>query len=297
MTTFSPDILQNPTTLARFLSGKEEAAAVVQAGHSTLAGRWVVTEPSCWQEMYLSLSSLVLMIASYALQTLCMTDLSKRAWVLSRHQSAQMRVLETQKIFQNNVISRSINTHQIDTADFYLQHPLSTNLPRTEAARIPFFYSWGICHGMCHWFIHLFFKTYGHFPNAEQHLCALSTQFEQGAPRQAAFLQAPEVFSSIADLLKLDVQKDYKLIDPRVSTHEQIIRGIQSCEPGVYGIYAGNHQVAYIKYADKQFLFDPNRGVIKVDSPDLFLKAMESYLKVQDHGLDILIDRYLPRHL
>lgn len=297
---FRPEILQSPALLADFLNGNEESAAIIRAAQnpsaSQLADRWDTACLSEVKETYHLLYAFVLTVLSYALHNLCMPDLSKRLWVLSRHEQSNGTIIKTEKFFQEHFLARSINYYRNDTADFYLQSPLLLNLSSQSATLLEFFHDKGLCRGMSLWFVYLYFKTQNHFSNPQEHLRALGTQFEQGASRQAAFLHSMKTPSSNYDLLNLNTQIDYLKINPRGKTHEQIIGEMQHCIPGVYGVYTGTHQLVYIKHQDgRQFLFDPNKGIFEVDSLALFKKAMERYFNTHDNAPKILIDRYTPR--
>lgn len=297
---FNPLLLQNSAFLARFLEGSEEAAAIVCAGSNAsgrLAGRWEVSYLSNFKEVYFQLTALVLYATSYLSYGLCMTDLSKRLRVWAQHEQSNARVIAAVRVFQNNLLGFSINTYRKNISDFYLQPPLQIALPGlTEASRFNFFSENGVCRGMSHWFVYLFFKTLNQFSNPEQHLCALSTQFEHGASKQAAFLhslnQSRDMMLMMYGLLNLNVQEDYLSADPQ--NLEQLRQELQLCPPGVYGIYIGNHQLAYIKYqsSHQQFLFDPNYGIFKIDSSPLFIKGLERYFGNHDLADPIFVDRY-----
>jgi hypothetical protein len=209
---------------------------------------------------------------------------------------ADATAIKAQKVFQTNLLSRSINTHRQNTSDYYLHSPLRTSFAtHTNSTSLDFFHQEGVCRGMCHWFIFLYFKTQGRFANPEQHIRAVGQQFEQGAARQPAFLQSLAL-APLYDLLKLNVHQDNSKISTAGKTPEQILREFQCRAPGVYGIYTSSHQVVYIKIDDnQQYLFDPNVGCIKITSTQLFKNAMERYFESHNNARDILIDRYSTR--
>ncbi len=242
-TTFHPEILLSATERARFFEGREEAISIGNyRADPQRAGRWDVTCLSELTELYHLTNAFFLMMTSYLLHGLCMTDLSKRLWVLSRHEHSEGTVIKTQRVFQENFLVRSINTYRKDIADFYLQSPIHFFLPgQTETCSADFFRSNGLCRGMCHWFVYLYFKTIGQFTTAEEHVRAVGAQFEQGASRQAAFLQGLNPLPALYELLRFHIQADYLNTTLQGKTHAELIRQIQSFEPGVYGIYVGNH--------------------------------------------------------
>lgn len=298
-TDFHPIILVSPVTLPRFLEGTEEVAAIIKAGQNPssprlLSDHWNVVCLNEVKEVFHLCYSLVLKSLSLLFDGLCMSDLSKRTWVMSCHELTEGTLFKTQQVFQDKFLARSINTYRKDIADFYLQEPLQYSLPgQSRVFNLKFFNSKGVCKGMCHWFVSLYFKTQNLFIDTQEHLRALGTQFEQGASRQAAFLQPTIPSDFLYNLLHMNCHLDFLKIDPRDKTHEQIIQEIQSCPPGVYGIYAANHQFVYIKSDNgQQFLFDPNKGVLKVDSLFLFKYAISRYLVRHDSSQNIIIDQY-----
>jgi hypothetical protein len=307
--TFRPEILNSPPSLMRFLSGEDEVRAIQSiltnnqnsAVSALYADRWDVAYLPDFKEIYHYLYASLLTLISCALSTMCMRDFSNRVWVLSKHEYSEAEILKTQRVFQGHFLASSINTHRLDTADFYLQSPIQVTLPGQNTTRqMEFFQDKGICRGMCYWFAFLFFKTLDRATDPQEYIRAIGKQFEQGAPMQAAFLQAissshspldPAFNSAFYGLLNLHAQQDYLRIDPRSQTPEQIVEQLQNCGPGVYGLYIGMHQMLYIKWlgTQHQFLFDPSRGVFKVDSPALFKEAIGRHLQ---NANVMLIDRY-----
>ncbi len=298
-TTFLPDFLQSQTSLNRFLSGDVEASAILRAAPSPTT----TTQGRTWSNSFIDfdeLSSLAsgyfLTIASYFLYAICMTSLSKKVWVQSRHALSDASAIKTSQIFQEKLLSKSVNTHRVDTADYFLRSPAQTTLKTYPTpGTLNFFHQDGVCRGMCHWFVHLYFKTRGHLPDADQHLKAIGQQFEQGSSRQSAFLHALD-FPAIYDLLPLNVRTDYSQISATSKSEDLMTAELQLRPPGVYGIYTSTHQLVYIKVNEsQQYLFDPNTGVVKVDSSLLFKKAMERYFETHDHTKKIYVDIYTPR--
>ena len=215
---------------------------------------------------------------------------------MSRHAMANATTIKVHKIFQENLLSRSINTHREDTSDYYLQHPLRIPfITHPTPTSLNFFHKEGLCRGMCHWFIFLYFKTQAHFTDPDQHVHAVGQQFEKGAARQPAFLHSLTL-PSVYDLLRLDVHQDNSRMSVVGKTIEQILHEFQCRIPGVYGIYTSSHQVVYIKVDDAhQYLFDPKTGCIKISSLELFKNAMKHYLESHDNTKDLSIDKYSSR--
>ncbi len=300
-TSFNPTVLLSADSAQTFLNGEKAVQEIRQfttaTTTSTAHGR---TWNSSWidlNEIYYHFSSFVLTLASYLLSAACLTSLSRKTWVMSRHAMDNALVIKTNKVFQENLLSRSINTHRLDSSDYYLKPRMRIPFDTIPDTGLDFFHEDGMCRGMCFWFVFLYFKTQGQFPDIEQHLRAVGQQFAQGASREAAFLQSldPEK-PPLYDLLRLNTHYNYSKIGTTGKTIEQIFREFYVRPPGVYGIYTSTHNVIYIKIDEnRQYLFEPNKGCIKIASNELFKKAMERYFESHDSSKEIVIDKYTPR--
>jgi hypothetical protein len=294
--TFDPQILSTSASIAQFLNGDQETGEIFRFAAPASTSTSFYKEQDIGtviNKLYYLFSNFALTVASYLLHAVRLTDLSKKTWVMSRHAMADASAIKTEKIFQEHLLSRSINTHRKDTSDYFLLPPMHTSLDtHPNLNSLNFFHENGMCRGICHWFIYLYFKTQSHFTDSEQHLRAVGKQFEQGAPRQAAFLNSLAL-PSLYNLLRLEVRRDYSKIEVAGKIPEQIFREIQCRVPGVYGIYTSSHQVVYIKINDNlQYLFDPTKGCIKITSTQIFKNAMEPYFNTHDNTQEILIDNY-----
>ncbi len=220
----------------------------------------------------------------------------RQVWVESRHAIAGSGELKATQVFQKHLLAKSINTHRLDTAAYYLRPTEKTPLETSPVSgSLQFFHDRGMCRGMCHWFAHLYFKTLGKPGDREEHIRAIGRQFELGAPRQAAFLNSLEL-DPLYTYLGIQNRKDHSKIAVEGKTQNELIAAIRLRFPGVYGIYTSTHQLLYIKVDEAhQYLFDPNVGVIRVDSPPLFQTAMEPYFATHDPKKEIHIDLYSPR--
>lgn len=292
---FQPNLLLSPAFLHQFISGQEESLEILLAARSPASS---TTHGRTWNDRGTFCSDLkgfFLMVTSYVLQALSLTDLSRKAWVASRHAIHCATVAKTHRVFQNSLLSGSVNTHRADTEDFFLSRPMQTTLATPTPGTLHFFHKGGICRGMCHWFIHLYFKTQASFSDPEVCIRSVGQHFTLGASRQAAFLQSLDL-SVVYDLLHLTVREDDSTLRTLATSEDQIIAEFQRRPPGVYGIYIASHQLVHVKIDEsRQYLFDPNQGVIKVESASLFKKAMEEYFASHDSSHDIHIDLYTSR--
>ncbi len=282
MAIYTPEVLSSRDAYQRFLTGDADAAALKPGPHN-LAHRWDVTDFEV-KEVCHWVKTLFLTAVSYLLRGLCLTSLSNRVWVLSRHELAEAQFAKAAQAFQDNLITRSINTYREEDADFYLQLPDSIK-----------FQPLGLCRGMCYWYMHLLFKTQLKFVDRVEHLRAVGDLFAHGAPIQAALLHALPTDESLYQLAKLDVEEEYATIPTKNRSHEALIGDLNRLDPGKYFIYTSNHVVVFIKMANQQFIFDPSTGTINVTSPLLFQNAMSFYFDLHDQKQEIFIDRSMPR--
>ena len=127
-TTFNPNVFLTPASSQRFLNPDQEIAEIIHSSPSSSHhGRLLDADSFNTSELYYLFRGFLLTVASYLLHGACFTRLSKKMWVMSRHAIDDGTAIKTQKIFQNHLLSRSVNTHRQDTEDFYLQPPLRTS--------------------------------------------------------------------------------------------------------------------------------------------------------------------------
>ena len=286
--TFSPETLRTQESVAQFLSGEQAAAEIINSPAPS-------TPPKNSDEFQSLVSGYLLTVTYFFLRLFCCTDLARKVWVQSRHALDDAAAIKTQKVFQEHLLTRSINTHRKDTEDFYLQPSAPPSFTDKITESLNYFHDNGMCRGMCYWFVHLYFKTKSSFSDPEQHLQAVARQFEQGAPRQAAFLQSIKDLPFLYSLLKLNLEEDVVKIKVEGKKTEEILQEMQPPHPGVYGIYTSSHQVMYFKLDDnREYLFEPMIGCVKISSPELFKNAMERYLETHDKKKEIILDSYSP---
>jgi hypothetical protein len=289
-TTFQPQVIQSQASLRHFLSGQTEKAEILRAGKARMQPVYSGNCPLI-EECYYLFCEVILTIGSHLTHLFGMTDLSRRLWVFSRHAIYDAAAIKTQRVFQENFLVKAANTHRVCDEPAYLQPDTKTKLPTyPKSETVQWFHTHGVCRGMSLWFVHLYLKTKLRFRDTEQHLRAVGEQFKDGAPVQAALLQSLQP-QPAHELLHLKTQESQ--IATRGQTEDQILSQLQAHPPGVYGVYTSCHQVVYIKVdSSRQFLFDANRGTLKLVSPHLFKQAMEGYLRSHNSTLPLIVDRY-----
>ncbi len=290
--TIPTDFSSSSTQLKLFISGDKEKKEVLSR---FLLPTTSVQGKTSNSALYDLAYGYFLTLVSYLVYPLCLSDLSKKIWVESRHILNNARVIKTNKVFQDHLLAKSVNTHRLDSSDYFLRSPNKTDLATHPTPKtLNFFHKEGICRGICHWFTHLYFKTCTSTTNTDQLLTAVGKQFEQGAPAQAAFLHSLDPLAA-CKLLGFKAQMDHSKISTKAKSEEQIIAEFQNRPPGVYGIYTSTHQVVYIKVDEvRQYLFDPMIGVVKITSPLVFKNVMQRYLATQSPSQEIHVDLYSP---
>jgi hypothetical protein len=287
-TAFQPQVIQSQAMLQNFMSGQAEVAEILRGGkvQPVYSGCCPLIE-----ECYYLFCEVILTVGSHLTHLFGMTDLSRRLWVFSRHAIYDATAIKTHRVFQENFLTKSANTHRLFDEPAYLQPATKTYLPTyPEPGSVQWFHSQGVCRGMSLWFVYLYLKTKLKFRDVEQHLKAVGEQFKDGAPVQSALLQSLQTRPA-HELLHLRAQESQ--IVTRGQTEDQILSQLQARPPGIYGVYTSCHQVVYIKADNsRQFLFEPNKGTLKLPSPLLFKQAMEGCLRSHNRALPLVVDRY-----
>lgn len=275
--------------LRTFFSASQESAAIRQS--PPLLPYTPTDGETSFEEISTLVWGYILTLTSYLFYAIGFSDFSKTTWVDSRHIFANATVVKTARIFQNHLLATSINTHRKDSEEYFLRSDESTPLEtHPNNGLLQFFHAWGMCRGMCHWFIHLYFKTHGMLTDSDQWMHALGNQFAQGAPNHAAFLHSLN-YPSIKELLHLEIQRDFANVSAN-QTQEEIAQAIMKNPPGIYAVYTSSHCMVFIQLANSAYFFDPNKGVIKIDSVTILQQALEEHLNAHDNKKDILVDLY-----
>lgn len=286
LSSFSPEIFESVHTLRAYLTGQEAISEIHRMAHSPippagskLNGRWEVVK---W-ELYAAaqeLFSIYLTAVSHLFDCAGATELSKRYYVAFRHAKAPTFFLGHYHRMRNNFLMSSLNTHRSDTADLYLHPPL---LPGTaqrfeiDGKGVEFFHPKGVCRGMVNWFLYLYFRTQDHFSDPDEHIKAVTKQFESGAPKEASLLQGLHA-EATSQLLDLDQELDVLQYDPVHQTDQQIAEQLCSLSPGVYVLYSSSHCVNWIHLKGGQgYFYDPSCGsdrILSVEDLALCLREL-----------------------
>jgi|GEM_PF-4857821 hypothetical protein len=209
-------------------------------------------------------------------------DSTKLLQVKIEHKLAESRAPIFKELFKNNLLTRSLNVHQVENSDLYLHPDVMLRIRQFENGSFfcsslsakNFLMLDGICSGICDWFTYLYFKTMPFYADPESHLIAVAKMFENGAPRQAGLLQ---LFDRIHDkirefFLDFEDKNEGKLFFKELTENkEKSFSFIKNLPVGVFlisfstGLGTG-HALRYFKIReDLEFLFDPNIGLIKLD--------------------------------
>lgn len=226
-TIFSAQVLNSIDNLRAYMAGSaaiaqinQQAQAPIPSAAAKLSGRWDVICLEV-QSTFLDIYAIFLTATSWVLYGIGATDLYKRCHLASRHAMSSSLFLHHYHRHQERFLIQSLACHRLDTSDVYM-HPslppgqggpfelrnLSGNLLGAE-----FFHSKGICRGMANWFFYLYYQTQNPFSSMDEHIKAVSQQFEKGAPAEAALLHTLNEEAS-DQLLNLHTELDVLHCDP-----------------------------------------------------------------------------------
>src|SRR3990167_9311134 len=92
-------------SVERFLNSDAAVQAIVHSPAANFQARRI--EPSCmdfFKEISLACQFLFFHAMSTLLKGLCMTDQSKRVWTLSKHAINELSLMQTEKVFRNQLL-------------------------------------------------------------------------------------------------------------------------------------------------------------------------------------------------
>lgn len=310
---FTPQLLDSAVHLRAYLSGQEaidqinrQAANPIPSAASKLNDRWEVFKrevDSTFQDIY----TLFLSALSSLLNCIGATDLAKRCHVASRQAMASTLFLTHYNEIGNNFLMPSLNTHRTDTNDLYLHPPLEPGSHPLFEIRdingrnqgVNFFHRHGVCRGMANWFLYLYFQTQAQFTDSDEHIKAVTQQFEAGAPQEASLLHSLNE-EATTQLLNLDRQLDVLHCDPMVLTDQQIADQLCALPPGAYALYSSSHRVNWINLGESRgYFYNPSFGSDRVQGIEDLTKCVKEFVKthhVTPLTRNLLIDRISPHN-
>lgn len=170
----------------------------------------------------------------------------------------------------------------ISNCAFNLQKRES-DLPET----VSFYSSGGVCRGASIWFISLLL----HHP--EKKVEEVASLFQNGVPAEGLFLQA---FNDLTSLLKIKGESlsSHFISEFELSHEPEMAREkVSSLPPGIYRVGCMRHSLVYIKVdGKKDFLWDPNVGLLKSSCLLLLCHVRSSYYKRGDYRSILYFERY-----
>lgn len=278
-------LLNNRFELERFFSGESEIKQILNEKGSSSNFGFPRTVCVLAKTPFVLLTYVVLKI----LAGLCSLFRIRRGHIgcsiLAKHALRETKQLIDRFFLGPGLLASAMNCHRMENYDFYLQSPLPFDAIKSPEVK-PLLYDCvqekiefdnlsGNCRGAVDWFLYLFNKTKGHFPDLKTHLQAVAKQFVRGVPRQAALLQSFKSFN--ATLINfLHIKRDIVLECTGNSPLENFSYKVKDLEPGEYSLYAAKHLMAYFKQDENTaFLFDPSDGLIDLTGKDQALLLKE----------------------
>ncbi|MBS0605371.1 MAG: hypothetical protein JSR57_00350 [Verrucomicrobia bacterium] len=307
---FTPQLLDSATSLRAYLSGQEaidqinrQAASPLSSASSKLNDRWEVFK---WEvdSTFQDIIALFLKSVTCLLNSIGATDLAKRCHVASRHAMASTLYLTHFYEMGDRFLMASLNSHRTDTDDLYLQSSIEPGAHPTFEIHdiddrnqgIHFFHRNGICRGMANWFLYLYFKTQAQFTNPDEHIKAVTKQFEAGAPREASLLHSLNE-EATTQVLNLGRQLDLLHCDPIRQTDRQIAEEFCALPPGAYAVYSSSHRVNWINLGNgRGYFYNPSFGSDRIDGIEDLTKCVKEFVKthhVTETTPHLLIDRII----
>lgn len=293
-------IWRSPQLLETFFKGQQAVETIKEVSRSNspplLAGRWKLTmgieiQAYAWSACVWRIMSLIVYMFS--------ENLYKHCVVNALHDISHAASLKCQRKFKEHFLCSSINTYRHDGTDIYLrpkENEGNPNYPLFGAAG--FFNANGLCRGISFWFLYLYFQTKSNFTDPERHMKAITQQFSQGAPAQAALLHLfnPRLTPRpVYRHLPLLVTEFFKRFSTERMTHRGIASQMNTLAPGAYAILSSKHQFVWIKIDDQMsFLFDPNYGCFSINGSLSLEKVLPLCLSTHDYTRDIVIDHVTP---
>ncbi|MGE0670686.1 MAG: hypothetical protein AB7O89_07115 [Parachlamydiales bacterium] len=307
---FTPQLLDSATSLRAYLSGQEaidqinrQAASPLSSASSKLNDRWEVFK---WEvdSTFQDIIALFLKSVTCLLNSIGATDLAKRCHVASRQAMASTLYLTHFYEMGDRFLMASLNSHRTDTDDLYLQSSIEPGAHPTFEIHdiddrnqgIHFFHRNGICRGMANWFLYLYFKTQAQFTNPDEHIKAVTKQFEAGAPREASLLHSLNE-EATTQVLNLGRQLDLLHCDPIRQTDRQIAEEFCALPPGAYAVYSSSHRVNWINLGNgRGYFYNPSFGSDRIDGIEDLTKCVKEFVKthhVTETTPHLLIDRII----
>ncbi|MBS0652177.1 MAG: hypothetical protein JSR39_01480 [Verrucomicrobia bacterium] len=310
---FTPQLLDSTVHLRAYLSGHEaigqinrQAANPIPSAASKLNDRWEVFKwevDSTFQDIY----SIFLSAVSSLLKCIGATDLAKRCHVASRQARASTLFLTHHNEMGNNFLMSSLNTHRTDTDELYLHPSLEPGSHPLFEIRdihgtiqgVNFFHQRGICRGMANWFFFLYFQTQAQYTDPDEHIKAVTQQFEAGAPKEASLLHSLSE-EATTQLLNMDRQLDVLNCDPMVLNDRQIAEQLCALPPGAYALYSSSHRVNWINLGGSRgYFYNPSFGSDRIQGTEDLTKCVKEFVKthhVTPLTPNLLIDRISPHN-
>ncbi len=304
--TFSPHMLKDLTSLKEyFFSGEKELSEITKFSRKDKPVRelyfntWEITLILS-KAPFNALLALFLNATGFLCAAFAFRSLSNRLYLQATYAIKEQHIAIAQFLYGRRLVVPTINEYKEGLEDVYNHDPINRENIKNPFIRkkldsrydnIPFnCISKGLCHGAVEWFNFLFLKSLNtNFKNRVdslwQYLTPIAKQFQSGQPRQAALLQS---LYGLRDLLKLhDVRTRPLQVD--LTDTLKAINAIKQLPDGVFNLTISRHEVSYIKLNGEQCVWDPNDGLIVIETPQHLLQILLKYSH-NSHGQDIYFE-------
>ena len=140
----------------------------------------------------------------------------------------------------------------------------------------------GLCSGAVNWFNYLFLlgiyqktRLVEDCADFREYMTAISQLFKDGQPIQAALLQS--LFGVDETLLGIKETK-FVVANERLKSHSDLVESLDALPNGLYHIrITGIHSLSLMKAPDEILVYDPNPGLLDIETTDGLASLIESY--------------------
>jgi hypothetical protein len=207
-------------------------------------------------------------------------------------------------IYSSNILVPTLNKLSPKEAEEIYTHPAIplSNVPETIKHRfrnyicnkhcnkqIDFSDIGGQCAGLSNLFSYLFFQTKRFYQDEEHQLVAITSKINNGAGKEAALWQMAQTELVVngnsgyllGPLLGLKRVARLSIDEPNIKNLTEFFKLVK---PGLYRLSTidgeTSHRMCFYKGSQSNYVFDPNKGLIKLSSDEALKEWIEQVLEV-----------------
>ncbi|NGX40006.1 MAG: hypothetical protein KR126chlam1_01346 [Chlamydiae bacterium] len=232
--------------------------------------------------------SVFLHAIAHLLGTFSLTFLSRYLYITASNMRQGLENYFAQVKYGKRFLAPACNRHLVSNSEIYRLPSVNREAflnPKIQSVvlreKIDFFRPQGLCRGAIVWFNHLFDQMrqredlVQQYPSLESKLLAIAHLFKEGVPRQGALLHVFKADEGA--LLGYNWAKEASFT-PQELTHScgAVKKQLDGIQDGTYAIFFQEHGVSYFKQGAKQYIWDPNSGLITIENTLQLLEELQS---------------------